>query len=156
MAAKKTEQAEQAGQTERTKQAERPLPRFPEPDTAEFWRRTAARQLTYQVCDQCSRVVFYPRAACPACGGRTLSLQVSAGLGTIYSATLIRRAGHPYFLQRVPYFVAFIDLDEGFRMLSEVIHAADHTASSLVAKRVAVSWEEHSELSIPLFRPIAT
>jgi uncharacterized OB-fold protein len=135
---------------------ERPLPRFPEPDTAGFWRRTAARQLAYQRCDQCTRVVFYPRAACPACGGRSLSLQVSAGLGTIYSATLIRRAGDPFFLRRVPYFLAYIDLDEGFRMLSEVIDAADHTASSLVGKRVEVSWEEHHEVSIPLFRPVAT
>jgi uncharacterized protein len=136
--------------------AERPLPRFPEPDTAGFWRGTAAGRLTYQLCDECARVVFYPRAVCPWCGGRTLRMHVSAGLGTVYSATLIRRAGHPFFLRRVPYFLAYIDLDEGFRMLSEVIDAAGHTASSLVGTRVEVTWEEHPEVSIPLFRPVAT
>ena len=43
------------------------------------------------------------------------------GRGTVYSFSVVRKAEHPFFRARVPYAVAWIDLDEGFRMLSNVI-----------------------------------
>jgi hypothetical protein len=134
-------------------QARRPLPRFPQPDTAQFWARTADRELCYQVCSGCDVTIFYPRSLCSECGSRDLRMRVSAGVGSIYTATLIRRAGGAFFEGRTPFFLANVDLDEGFRMLSEVVDTGDHTTHTLVGQRVRVVWEEHDGLCVPLFRP---
>lgn len=130
----------------------RPLPDLDEPDTGQFWRHAAEQRLTFQRCAGCERPVFFPRNHCPSCGGTDLSWEDSSGSGTIYSRTVIRRHGHPFFRDRCPYVVAWIDLDEGFRMLAEVV--ADDPESVAIGDRVQVEWEEHAEGSIPLFRAL--
>jgi hypothetical protein len=128
----------------------RPLPRFPEPDSASFWDATRDRQLTYQVCRNCASTVFYPRRHCTHCTSGALESRKSAGRGTIYSFTIIRRSGHPYFRERTPYVVALVDLDEGFRMLTEVL--SDDPSDVAVGQRVRLDWEPYEELNVPVFR----
>ena len=129
-------------------QPERPLPLFPEPDTAPFWAATAEHRLTYQVCRACGQVVFHPRRHCTCCTSGDLEWRDSAGAGTVYTFTVIRQHGHPFFRARIPYLVGLIDLDEGFRMLAEI--AAD-PGTLQVNQRVGVSWEDHADLSVPIF-----
>ena len=129
---------------------ERPLPVFPEPDTEPFWTATAEHRLTYQVCRQCGQVIFYPRRRCTGCTGGELEWRDSAGLGSVYSFTVIRQNGHPYFRSRIPYVVGLIDVDEGFQMVAEIDAAPGDVH---VNQRVAVTWEDHPGLSVPLFRP---
>ena len=131
-------------------QPERPLPLFPEPDTAPFWAATAEHRLTYQICRACGQVVFHPRRHCTCCTSGDLEWRESAGAGTVYTFTVIRQHGHPFFRARIPYLVGLIDLDEGFRMLAEI--AADPQALQ-VNQRVTVTWEDHADLSVPIFEP---
>ena len=131
-------------------QPERPLPLFPEPDTAPFWAATAEHRLSYQVCRACGQVVFHPRRHCTCCTSGDLEWRDSAGTGTVYTFTVIRQNGHPFFRARIPYVIGFIDLDEGFRMLAEI--AADPQALQ-VNQRVTVTWEDHADLSVPIFEP---
>ncbi len=129
---------------------ERPLPAPDEPDTAPFWAATRSHKLTYQVCLDCGDVVFYPRRHCTGCLSGSLDWRASAGLGTVYTFTVIRQHGHPYFRSRLPYVVGWIDLAEGFRMLAEI---AVPPADAAVGLPVQLSWEDHAEVSIPVFRP---
>ena|ERR1700683_624073 len=129
-------------------QPERPLPLFPEPDTAPFWAATAEHRLAYQVCRACGQVVFHPRRHCTCCTSGDLEWRDSAGAGTVYTFTVIRQHGHPFFRARIPYLVGLIDLDEGFRMLAEI--AADPETLQ-VNQRVSVTWEDHADLSVPIF-----
>ena len=131
-------------------QPERPLPLFPEPDTAPFWAATAEHRLTYQICRACGQVVFHPRRHCTCCTSGDLEWRDSAGAGTVYTFTVIRQHGHPFFRARIPYLVGLIDLDEGFRMLAEI--AADPETLQ-VNQRVTVTWEDHTDLSVPIFEP---
>ena len=131
-------------------QPERPLPLFPEPDTAPFWAATAEHRLTYQVCQACGQVVFPPRRHCTCCTSGDLEWRDSAGAGTVYTFTVIRQHGHPYFRGRLPYVLGFIDLDEGFRMLAEIDVPPGDAA---VGQRVTVGWEDSPELAVPVFRP---
>jgi uncharacterized protein len=121
----------------------RPLPSLAEPDTAPFWRACADHRLTYGT-DEGGEIVFFPRRVE---GGRT---HESAGRGVIYTYTVVRRHGHPYFRTRTPYVVAYVDLDEGFRMLAEVAADPDEVH---VGMRVEVGWEDHGETAVPVFRP---
>jgi uncharacterized OB-fold protein len=90
-------------------------------DSAPFWDAISERRLVAQQCDRCRRFVFYPRAICPHCHSATLTWQQLAGTGTVYSFTVSRRAPSPEFEHLVPYVVALIDLDEGCRMMSNVV-----------------------------------
>jgi uncharacterized OB-fold protein len=121
----------------------RPLPSLAEADTAAFWRACGEHRLTY-VTGPDGEVVFFPR--------RVEGAQrcESAGRGVVYTYTVVRQNGHPYFRSRTPYVVAYVDLDEGFRMLAEV--AAEPDAVH-VGMRVEVGWEDHGEMAVPVFRP---
>ncbi|MCH7838388.1 MAG: OB-fold domain-containing protein [Chloroflexi bacterium] len=128
----------------------RPLPTLLEPDTQPFWEATKNHELRYQVCDDCNKIVFYPRRHCPHCMGLNLSWKTSQGEGSVYTYTVIRQIGHPAFRERAPYIIAWIDLDEGFRMLSTIV--GDEIT---IGQRVRVTWDDQeNDISLPLFAPV--
>lgn len=129
----------------------RPLPDLTEEDTRAFWAATAAHRFIYGQCNACGTVVFYPRAHCTGCTQGQLIEKNCAGTGTIYSYSVVRQSYHPFFRTRAPYIVAWIDLDEGPRFLSNVIDAGEPSIE-LIGRRVAIVWEDHEDVSIPLFR----
>ena len=83
-----------------------------------------------------------------------ISQQLASGAGSIYSFSVVRQSYHPFFRTQAPYAVAWIDLDEGVRLLSNVIGVEDPGSQLSIGQRVTVTWEEHDELCIPLFRPL--
>jgi uncharacterized OB-fold protein len=132
-------------------EARRPQPTLDEPDTRPFWEATKQHELRYQVCDACKQVVFFPRRHCPHCMSMELSWKTSRGEGAIYTYTIVRQIGHPAFRERAPYVVAWIDLDEGFRMISNVVGV--DAGEVRIGQRVRVEWEDQDEVSLPLFTP---
>lgn len=134
--------------------AKRPQPQFPEKNTEPFWEGVKKRELRYQTCDDCGAVVFSPRLVCTACGSGNLSWNVSKGEGTVYTYSVVRQNRMPGFIDLGAYSVAYIDLDEGFRMLSTVL-VDDPTTQIHIGQRVKVEFEqqEEGEYPIPVFRP---
>jgi len=132
----------------------RPLPRLNEHDTMEFWQATRNKELKYQKCDDCGTIVFYPRRHCTGCTGGNLNWHVASGKGIVYTYSVVRQSYHPFFRNLIPYAVAWIDLDEGPRILSNVIGVEDPLHDIHIGQRVEVEWEEHDELCIPLFKPV--
>jgi uncharacterized protein len=130
----------------------RPLPRFPEPDTQPFWDETKNHRLTYQVCRDCDSVIFHSRRTCTTCGSMNLDRRASVGVGTVYSYSLVPSNRMPGFAELGPYAVALIDLDEGFRMVSNVV--GTRPGGVHIGQRVRVTWEDQEGvLSLPLFEP---
>ena len=125
----------------------RPLPKFPEPDSEPFWRATKEHRLLFRVDPATGEAVPIPRRGLDP----SPQWRESQGTGTVYSFTVVRQHGLPYFRNRVPYVVAFVDLDEGFRMLSEIL-AEPKTVR--IGQRVHVVWEDHDDLSVPCFQPV--
>jgi uncharacterized OB-fold protein len=128
-----------------------PLPRFPEPDTEPFWQATKDHELKYQVCDDCGGVVWHPRRHCTHCTSLNLSWKTSKGEGTVYTFSIVRQNYYPAFREKIPYVIAWIDLDEGFRMLSNVVGVDAESVSC--GQRVKVSWDDQEGLSLPMFTP---
>jgi uncharacterized OB-fold protein len=135
--------------------APRPQPRFPEPDTQAFWEATKSRELTYQTCNKCSTVIFYPRHHCPQCGSRETTWRVSRGLGTVYTFTVIMQSRHPAFAELGPYAVAYVDVDEGFRIMTNIIGVPDPTRDIRCGMRVRLRWHDQGEgqIALPMFEP---
>jgi uncharacterized OB-fold protein len=133
----------------------RPQPAFPEPDTKEFWEGAKKGELRYQTCNDCKEVVFYPRATCSKCGSLNLKWNVSKGLGTIYTYSVVRQNRMPAFADLGAYAVAYVDLDEGFRMMTNIVGITDPTKDIKIGMKVKVEFEKQDsgEYPIPLFRP---
>jgi len=134
----------------------RPQPGFPEPDTKHYWEGAKAGELRYQTCDDCDgRVNFTPSAHCQACGGSNLTWNVSKGDGTVYTFSVVMQNRIPGFQELGAYAVAYVDLDEGFRMLTNVVVDGDPTQLVSVGQRVKVDFEQQDsgEYPVPIFRP---
>ena len=134
---------------------QRPQPRFPEPDTQPFWDATRENKLMYQVCNGCSGVIFYPRAHCPSCGGLENTWKESTGNGTVYTYSVVMQSRHPAFKDLGPYAVAYVDLDEGFRLMTNIVNVKDPIHDISCGMKVKVFWYKQGdgEISLPMFEP---
>jgi hypothetical protein len=72
-------------------------------------------------CPHCGLVIWYPRAICPDCHRYPTEWITAAGTGSIYSFTVVRRAAPGRFAAAVPYVVAYVELTEGPRMLTNIV-----------------------------------
>ncbi|MGA7419690.1 MAG: Zn-ribbon domain-containing OB-fold protein [Acidimicrobiales bacterium] len=95
---------------------------LPAPDNASrhYWQSAADGQLIVQRCTACGRYQFYPRALCIACSGETEWVP-AAGRGTLHTFTVIRQNRSEAFAALLPYAVGIVELEEGVRMMSNII-----------------------------------
>lgn len=95
---------------------------LPAPDNASrhYWQSAADGQLIVQRCTACGRYQFYPRALCIACSGETEWVP-AVGRGTLHTFTVIRQNRSDAFAALLPYAVGIVELEEGVRMMSNII-----------------------------------
>lgn len=86
-----------------------------------YFEAVARNELTYQECDGCARRTFPPRRFCPGCASEQLSWRTSVGTGRIYSFTKVDVGALPEFADQMPYVIAVVELDDGYRMLSRIV-----------------------------------
>lgn len=128
-----------------------PLP-VPTPTSQPFWDGCAAGSLKYQRCNGCGRAVFDPAPLCRMCASRDLTWHESAGMGSIYSWSVVWRPAGPEFA--APYAAAIVDADEGFQIMANVIGCEPDQIA--VGQRVAVEFHTIGRgFSLPYFRPVA-
>ncbi|WP_077002281.1 Zn-ribbon domain-containing OB-fold protein [Variovorax sp. KK3] len=113
--------------------------------TAHYWAQAKEGRLSTRRCTDCGKLHWYPRALCPFCMGDTEWVPL-AGQGTIYSVSVTRRAGP------VPYAIAYVTLDEGITMLSNIV---DCDLDSLkIGDRVVVTFKPaDGGAMVPMFKP---
>ncbi len=100
-------------------------------------------------CTACGKPHFYPRSACPYCWGEQYDWRPAKGTGSVHTFTIVRANPPTAFQKKLPYTIAIIDLDEGVRMLSNVV---DPPSDLAIGDRVKVIFEERDGSVLPLFR----
>ena len=135
-----------------------PLGRFLPPESpsgAGFWEATRHQRLDLQWCVACEQAIHFPREACPRCLGTDLVYRPASGLGHVYAISVMPKPGHPGMAGRTPYAVALVDLDEGVRMLTNIVtETPDEIA---VGTRVVVAWEPLADgRHLPVFAPVVS
>lgn len=97
------------------------------------------------------RTFWHPRPRCPHCGSDRVDWIRGSGKGTVHTFTVVRQAGDPFFRAKLPYVVAMIELDEGVRLMSNIVDTPIETL--FIGMRVEVLFEAVGEaMAIPLFR----
>jgi uncharacterized OB-fold protein len=112
------------------------------PEAAPYWDGARHGKLLLQRCAACGALRFYPRARCPSCWSDAVEWTEASGRGRVASFTVIHRPPAPAFASRVPYVVALIDLDEGPRMMANVV--GDGARDVRIDERVRVTFEERA------------
>ncbi len=112
-----------------------------------------------QWCTGCDRGVFYPRAFCPYCSAPSSSLEWrrATGHATVYAAVVERRpeAAGAAFSGGDPYCIALVDLDEGVRMLTNVVGCPPDDVH--IGMAVTVTWEPLSDgRQLAIFEPVGS
>ncbi|OJZ76032.1 hypothetical protein BRW65_00825 [Mycobacterium paraffinicum] len=90
-------------------------------ETREFWEGLTKSRFLLPRCSGCASWIWYPRGFCPGCGSLDTAWQEASGRGRIYSYTVVRKSGLPGWSEAVPYVIAYVELDEGPRVMSNII-----------------------------------
>jgi uncharacterized OB-fold protein len=130
------------------KRARKPVPR-PSPESLPFWEAAKDKRLLLPRCNMCGRFFFPPSQRCRHCLSPEIVWAESKGIGRIYSFVVYYRPYHPAFEAEIPYIVAIVELDEGVRLLSNIIGTP--AESVRCDARVRVIFEERDDASIPMF-----
>lgn len=126
---------------------EKPNP-VPTAETRDFWDGCRRHELLYQVCCKCGNPQFYPRRFCTRCLSDELDWRRSDGSGTIFSITIVNRAPTPAFKDEVPYAIALVDMDEGFRMMLNV--RGESRLAAKIGDRIRIGFEGRSnDVTVP-------
>jgi uncharacterized protein len=126
---------------------------LPAPDNASrhYWQRAAEGQLVVQRCTTCGEYQFYPRALCVRCAGETEWVDAS-GRGTLYTYTVIRQNRSPAFAALSPYAVGIVELEEGVRMMSNIVECDIDQLSIGMALEVLL-LKAADDVGLPFWRP---
>jgi uncharacterized protein len=128
----------------------RPLPRL-EGLAGEFYAHCKRRELRFQRCTGCGAWRHVPREMCPSCGSWDWEWARSSGRGKVYTWTVVARALHPAFGGACPYAPAVIEMEEGVRILSQVLDCPPEALE--IDMPVEVSFEDQNdEVTLPKFR----
>ncbi len=131
------------------------MPAFlPEPsinaDSIEYWQRAREGRLVLRACAQCGARHYPPRHLCPHCWSENLHWVEASGRGRVYTFTVMRRAPLPEFVASLPYVVALVDLDEGPRLLTNIVGANAQDVG--IGEAVVVCFDARGEQRLPQFR----
>jgi uncharacterized OB-fold protein len=126
----------------------RPAP-VPDAEWSPYWAATLEGRLVVQRCTACGHAQLYARAHCLVCR-HPVEWVDSAGRGTVYSFTVIRQNPSRSFRHLLPFVVALVDLDEGPRMMTNIVGSPPEQVR--IGAPVRVRFEPVSEnAALPLF-----
>ena len=116
------------------------------PGDAPFFEAAADGRLLIKRCNDCNEAHFYPRALCPHCFSDRTEWVESTGRGTVYTFSVTRR-GVP-----TPYAIAYVTLEEGVTMLTNIVDCDLDTIA--VGQPVKVAFKKtDGGHSVPCFAP---
>lgn len=127
----------------------RPVPDMT-PETAPFWRAASNGKLLLRECSLCDLIFYYPRARCPDCLSDDVNWLEASGTGIVYSYSVSEQiSGWPD--EDLPLVVAYVELDEGPRMMTIIVSCNPSEVSVGSAVEVRFIPTEDGEISIPVF-----
>ena len=118
-----------------------------------FWEATKRHELVLQHCCKCGVYRYPVGLTCPECVSDELEWRKVSGRGVIYTWTVFHRVYHPAFANEIPYAVVAVELDEGPRMITNLVDC--QLANIKIGMPVEVTFEDvNEEISLPKFRPV--
>jgi hypothetical protein len=132
----------------------KPLPRPEIPElTQAFWDAARRHELVIPRCRVCDAFFWYPRERCPSCLRADWEWTPVSGKGRLHTFTVVRQPSNPTFNEDVPYAYAMVQLDEGVRLISNVVECAIPDDLEVNMRLEIVFDDVTDEWTLPKFRP---
>src|ERR1043166_1624616 len=128
----------------------RPLPQ-PTPGPRHRPDGTKAGELRLQRCAECHKAYFPPRPFCPACASAQGAVFKGSGRAKLHSYVIHHRPV-PGFTP--PYAIAVVELEEGPRLMTNIVDCPQTPEALVLDMPVEVAFEKMDDkTTLPLFRP---
>ncbi len=123
-----------------------PAPTLNEGD-APYFEGAAQGKLMTKYCNDCKKYHHFPRPMCPHCHSTNTEWREAKGTGTVYSVSVTRAAGP------VPYALAYVTLDEGPTMITNIVDCDLDTIQ--IGQKVKVTFKptDDPKVLVPMFKP---
>jgi len=132
---------------------ERELPMV-EDESRPYWEAAKNGTLLIKRCHACGAVHHYPRPFCPTCWSEDVEWVAASGRGTLYTYSVVFRNDLAPFDQWGTYVPAVVELEEGPRLMTNIVEASPE--SLVVGMAVEVLFRDLTEeWAAPVFRPVA-
>lgn len=124
----------------------------PDAETAWFWAAGAHGKLLIQHCDVCGHWQHPPLPRCPVCHADAMVPKPVSGQGQVKTFTVNYQRWQPGL--DAPYVFAAIELVEQAELyvFSSIVSPVESVHAGMA---VSVCFEQHGDLWLPLFRPLA-
>jgi len=137
-------------------EAKKKDPEYTAPDfdweSRAYWEGAGRGELVLQRCRDCQTVQHRPRGLCVTCLSDGIEHFVASGRGRVHTFSIVRQNQMPAFREAVPYVVAYVELEEGPRLLTNVVGCDPESVSIDMAVKVDPVPTGH-ELGVPRFVP---
>ena len=124
------------------------IPHVPDGDDEFFWDGVAQGHLFLRSCARCGRLQHPPSPMCPSCHSLKWTTRQASGRGTVYSWIV---SHHPTEADALPRIVVLVDLEEGVRLVSNLLGVAPADVRNGMA--VELCFENYDGVALPQFRP---
>ncbi|MGE3690117.1 MAG: Zn-ribbon domain-containing OB-fold protein [Novosphingobium sp.] len=131
--------------------SEKPVPEISELNR-EYFEGCMEGELRVRTCNACGARFRFAHALCPQCWSADMSWERVSGRATVSHFTVVHQAPVPAFQAESPYVLAMVELDEGVRMMTNIVGCDPE--SVIIGMKVAVGFEARGDLLIPVFAPI--
>lgn len=130
----------------------KPLPQ-PTPETQHFWDGCRDGKLLLQRCKDTGKAYFPPRPFNPYTGSRDVEVFEASGKATLFSYVINHRPAKG-FEDEAPYAIAVVELEEGPRMMTNIVDCAQTPEALVLDMPLEVAFETATdEITLPKFRP---
>lgn len=130
-----------------------PVP-VPTPETRPYWEAAKRHELVLPRCRQCKTMHFYPRGICPDCMSSDIAWEQVSGKGTVHTFTVVHR-GLKDFPLGSPYVIAMVELDEGPRLMTNLVDVEPDATKITIGMRVEVTFADVTPTATLLhFKPV--
>lgn len=130
----------------------KPLPKISNQVVKEFYDGTKKHKLLVQHCNACGKNIFYPKTFCPYCWSENIGWIESSGKGKLYTYTVCISNVSEAFAPDLPYIVGVVDLEEGVRLLTNIVDCKPEDVTCDMGVEV-VFRDVTEEFTLPLFKP---
>ncbi len=117
-----------------------------------FWDAAKRHELMVYKCRDCG--ALYPHSTtCAACGSTRSECVKVSGRGQVFTFCIYHQPFHPAWQDDIPYNVAYVKLDEGPLLMTNIVNCGNKDI--YIGMTVEVVFEDiNNEVTLPKFRPV--
>ncbi|MCO5089573.1 Zn-ribbon domain-containing OB-fold protein [Bosea sp. (in: a-proteobacteria)] len=136
--------------------AQQDIPAKPLPAISDFnrpfWEGTRVNEFRMQRCNHCKKLWAPNGPVCPHCFSDDYHWEKLSGKGKIASWVVFHKLYHKAFANEIPYNVAFVELEEGPRVIANIVGVDNKDIR--IGMPVEAVFEKINEIvTVPKFKP---